>query len=132
MSQRKKNKISTDGSAADLGNNPFGGLDLGGLPEGPKAPTTIHKPKKAKAKSKGRVEVRREKAGRGGKTVTTLREFPSHLPLSELDQLTFDLKKTCACGGTLKGRVVELQGDVRARVLEELEKRGFKPVQAGG
>ncbi|MEN8663244.1 MAG: translation initiation factor [Lentimonas sp.] len=132
MSQRKSSKIVTDGSSDTLGSNPFGGLDLGRLPDDPRKPTTIHKPKKAKSVSKGRVEIRREKAGRGGKTVTTLKEFASNIPLGELDKLTFELKKTCACGGTLKGRVVELQGDVCDRVMQELEKRGFRPVRSGG
>ncbi len=132
MSQRKSSKIVTDGKGADFGSNPFGGLDLGGLPEAPKKPSTIHKPKKAKSTSKGRVEVRREKAGRGGKTVTTLKEFASSIPLAELEKLTFELKKTCACGGTLKGRVVELQGDVCDRVMQELETRNFRPVRSGG
>ena len=132
MSQRKSSKILTDGTAEPLGSHPFGGLDLSGLPDAPKKPTTIHKPKKTKPLSKGRVEVRREKAGRGGKTVTTLREFASNIPLRDLEALTFELKKTCACGGTLKVRVVELQGDVVDRVLKELEKRNFRPVRAGG
>ena len=132
MSQRKSSKISTAGDDQSLGSNPFGGLDLGGLPDGSPKPTTIHKPKKMKPASKGRVEVRREKAGRGGKTVTTLREFAANIPLKELEALTFELKKTCACGGTLKARVVELQGDVVNRVLKELEKRHFRPVKAGG
>ena len=131
MSQRSKNKISTDG-AGELGNNPFGGLELGGLPSGPANLPVPPQKKAAKPKSKGRVELRREKAGRGGKTVTTLREFATHIPLRELDALTFDLKKVCACGGTLKGRVIELQGDVCERVMAELEKRGYKPVRAGG
>jgi translation initiation factor 1 len=130
MSQRKK--IATDGSDHALGNDAFGGLSTEGLPEGPPKPTTIHKPKSKKPSSKGRVEVRREKAGRGGKTVTTLKEFSTNIPLNELAKLTFDLKKTCACGGTLKGRVVELQGDVCDRVLKELEARNFRPVRAGG
>ena len=132
MSKRSKSKISTDGSGNAFGNNPFGGLDTGGLPSGP-TPAQM-RPAKAekKAKSKGRVEVRREKAGRGGKTVTTLKEFPMHIPLKELEAMTFNLKKTCACGGTLKGRVIELQGDVCDRVIGELEKLGYKPVRAGG
>lgn len=132
MKKRKSSKITTDGNRESLASNPFEGIDLGGLPEGPKRPTTIHKPKKAKSTSKGRVEVRREKAGRGGKTVTTLKEFAANIPLRELDELKFELKKTCACGGTLKGRVVELQGDVCTRVMQELEKRGFRPVRSGG
>ncbi|MGB0413954.1 MAG: translation initiation factor [Coraliomargarita sp.] len=125
-----KQKISTDGGDS-LGENPFGALNLGGLPAGP-AKTEPAKAGKAKAAKRGRVEVRREKAGRGGKTVTTLKAFATHTPLKDLEALTFDLKKTCACGGTLKGRDIELQGDVVERVLEELTKRGFQPVRSGG
>lgn len=128
---RSSKKIATDGSG-DLGNNPFGGLDATELPAGPQPAAQSARAKPKAAKSKGRVEVRREKAGRGGKTVTTLREFPTHIPLGELDRLTFELKKSCACGGTLKGRVLELQGDVRERVFAELTQRGYRPVQAGG
>ena len=125
-----KQKISTDGGDS-LGENPFGALSLGGLPAGP-AKTQPAKAGKAKPAKRGRVEVRREKAGRGGKTVTTLKAFATHTPLKDLEALTFDLKKTCACGGTLKGRDIELQGDVVNRVLEELTKRGFQPVRSGG
>lgn len=135
MSHRKKDKISTGGGDS-LGANPFAGLDASGLPSGenkPRPSKPAHKPAAKKSKkSKGRVEVRREKAGRGGKTVTTLREFPTHIPLPTLEAMTFDLKKTCACGGTLKGRVVELQGDVRDRVCAELAARGYQAVRAGG
>ena len=123
----KKHKINTGGGDA-LGANPFTTLDGAGFPDGeirPRAPST-------QKKSKGRVEVRREKAGRGGKTVTTLKEFPSHIPLSTLVAMTFELKKICACGGTLKGRVVELQGDVCDRVSAELKLRGYQAVRAGG
>lgn len=130
MSQRSK--ISTEGGAS-FGANPFAGLDGAGLPEGEIKPKTPSRQKNtAKKKSKGRVEVRREKVGRGGKTVTTLKEFPSHIPLSTLDAMTFELKKICACGGTLKGRIVELQGDVCDRVCAELNARGYQAVRAGG
>ncbi|MEM8867057.1 MAG: translation initiation factor [Verrucomicrobiota bacterium] len=130
MSKRAKGKLSMDGGG-DLQSNPFDALSTEGLSK--KAPPVASTaPKKVKPKSKGRVEVRREKAGRGGKTVTTLREFPTHLPLKELEAMTFELKKTCACGGTLKGRAIELQGDVVDRVIAQLEKRLFKPVRAGG
>lgn len=129
MSKQSKNKISTDGGQDGFGSDAFGALNLGGLPSGPSAEQMQ---RKQTPKSKGRVEVRREKAGRGGKTVTTLKEFPSHIPLKDLEAMTFKLKKTCACGGTLKGRVIELQGDVCDRVIAELEKLGYKPVRAGG
>lgn len=132
MSRARKAKISTQGGSDALQSNPFGDLQVDGLAPASSAPVIPAKPQVRKPKSKGRVEVRREKAGRGGKTVTTLREFPTHLPVQELEALSFDLKKTCACGGTLKGRVLELQGDVCERVIAELEKLGFKPVRAGG
>ena len=132
MSKRSKSKISTDGADSALANNPFGALNAGGLPSGPTLEPTRPKAAEKKLKSKGRVEVRREKAGRGGKTVTTLREFPSCIPLKELEAMTFKFKKSCACGGTLKGRAIELQGDVCDRVMAELEKLGYKPVRAGG
>ena len=128
----RKHKINTGGGDA-LGANPFTALDEAGFPEDEIKPRTPSPQKGyAQKKSKGRVEVRREKAGRGGKTVTTLKEFPSHIPLSTLLAITFELKKTCACGGTLKDRVVELQGDVCDRVCEELKLRGYQAVRAGG
>ena len=125
-----KQKISTDGGEG-FGASPFGALELGGLPAGPAKPAPASAGR-AKAVKLGRVEVRREKAGRGGKTVTTLKAFATHTPLKELEALTFELKKGCACGGTLKGRVIELQGDVVERVLDALRQRGFQPVRSGG
>lgn len=126
-------RIDTDGGES-FGSNPFGGLSASGLPEGKpeKAEPAKRAGKAKKPLKKGRVELRREKGGRGGKTVTTLSAFATHLPLSELEKLAFDLKKACACGGTQKGRTIELQGDVRDRAFSELESRGYQPVRAGG
>ena len=132
MSKRSKQKVSTDSADRSLASNPFGALDMGGLPSGPTHEQMRPKRADKKPKSKGRVEVRREKAGRGGKTVTTLKEFSTNIPLKDLEAMTFNLKKTCSCGGTLKGRAIELQGDVCDRVMGELEKLGYKPVRAGG
>ena len=127
----KKYKIGTAGGD-ELGTNPFAALDRSGLHKGEVKPPIFPEQKSVKEKSKGRVEVRREKAGRSGKTVTTLKDFPSHIPLGTLEAITFELKKTCACGGTLKGRVVELQGDVCDRASAELKLRGYQTVRAGG
>ncbi len=132
MSKRSKGKISTDGASEAFASNPFEALNSGGLPSGPTSEQMRPQRAEKLPKSKGRVEVRREKAGRGGKTVTTLREFPNCIPLKELEAMTFNFKKTCACGGALKGRAIELQGDVCVLVIGELEKLGYKPVRAGG
>ena len=98
----------------------------------PKANSKTADKKTSLKKPKGRVEVRREKAGRGGKTVTTLKAFPKHIPLKTLELMTFEFKKQCACGGTLKDRAIELQGDVCDQVCDKLTADGFQPVRAGG
>ena len=131
MSRKSSKKLSL-GGGMELGTNPFANLESSGLSK-----ASIPRPPKAKPSTivpvnHGRVEIRREKAGRGGKTVTTLSAFATHHTLADLDRLLQALKKICACGGTLKGRVIEPQGDFCDRVLSELAKRGFKPVRAGG
>jgi len=43
----------------------------------------------------------------------------------DLKDLTKRLKNTCACGGTAKDGIVELQGDHKAKVKETLIQLGF-------
>jgi translation initiation factor 1 len=43
-----------------------------------------------------------------------------------LDKLLSDLKSKCACGGTIKQGVIELQGDHAKKVQKTLEEMGFK------
>lgn len=76
------------------------------------------------------VRIRREKAGRGGKTVTTV----SGLPGTEADlaALLKVLKQLCGSGGSIEGRIVELQGDHRERVRVRLEALGHRVLLAGG
>ncbi len=78
----------------------------------------------------GRVKVRREVAGRRGKTVTTV----SGVPLDDagLRELAGRLKKRCGVGGSAKGGVIELQGDQRDVVVEVLRGEGYEVVLAGG
>ena len=132
MSERGKSKVSTEGGAG-LSSDAFASLDSGGLPKGPGRPQEGDPGRAGRAGGgKGRVEVRREKAGRGGKTVTTLSAFAASVPMRDLDELTRRLKKKHACGGVLKGRVVELQGDLAEPVMEALSTLGYRPVRAGG
>ncbi|HEX4691394.1 MAG TPA: stress response translation initiation inhibitor YciH, partial [Solirubrobacteraceae bacterium] len=78
----------------------------------------------------GRVKVRREVAGRRGKTVTTV----SGVPLDDagLRELAGRLKKRCGVGGSAKDGVIELQGDHRDAVVEVLRGDGYDVVLAGG
>ncbi len=81
-------------------------------------------------KGDGYIRIRRETAGRNGKGVTTLSGFD--LLDAELNMLAKELKQCCGTGGTVKNRVLEIQGDQREKLKAELEKRGFKVKLAGG
>lgn len=78
----------------------------------------------------GVVRIRRETSGRKGKGVTTVEGIP--LPAEELKRLAKTLKTRCGSGGSIKAGVVEIQGDHRARLKEELEARGYRVKLAGG
>ena len=70
------------------------------------------------------IVLRIEKKGRGGKTVTVLSGFTHDQ--AYLENLAARLKRVCGTGGTLKERVVEIQGDFRPRVREILLADGFQ------
>ncbi len=78
----------------------------------------------------GIARIRREKGGRGGKTVTTITGIPLAEPA--LKELATTLKKRCGTGGTVRDGIIEIQGDHRDALKQELEKRGFKVKLAGG
>lgn len=78
----------------------------------------------------GVVRLFRERAGRKGRGVTLVVGLPDDAAL--LRELATSLKKLCACGGTLRGDVIELQGDVREIVLPRLESLGYRVKLAGG
>ena len=102
------------------------------MPQGPDLASDLKQVAEKEIKSKGRVDVIREKSGRAGKTVTVLREFPANISNEELEVIALKLKKHCACGGSLKERAIELQGDVCEQVMRELQKLKFRPVRCGG
>lgn len=77
----------------------------------------------------GVVRVGRESKGRKGKTVTLV----SGLALNEetIHDLLSTLKRLCGAGGAFKEGVIEIQGDHRDAVIEELKKRGFTVKKVG-
>lgn len=132
-------KVPTDGGQS-LGQNPFGALSGAGLPMAPKsaleqAARQLAKPAAAptaaKTKDRGRVEIRRETGGRGGKTVTTASGFVG-IGQPEKEQLAKKMRAACGCGGTVKDGQIEIQGDQRETVARILMEAGFRPVFAGG
>lgn len=76
------------------------------------------------------VKVRRETAGRGGKTVTAIFELPANEDYFK--QLTSKLKSLCGSGGAYKEGRIEIQGDHREKVKKFLEGLGFGVKLAGG
>ena len=88
-------------------------------------------PAKPARKSRGRVDIIREKAGRGGKTVTVVANFTG-IGLPEKAQLAKAMQKACGTGGTVKNGRIEIQGDKRNEVAKILAEANFQPVFAGG
>jgi translation initiation factor 1 len=125
--------IPTDGGPG-FGHNPFASLSAEGLPaasENPppdSAPPSALKPAK---KNRGRVDILRVKAGRGGKTVTVVKNFVG-IGLPEKEQLAKAMQKACGTGGTVKNGQIEIQGDKREEVARILSEANFRPVFAGG
>lgn len=76
------------------------------------------------------VRVSRETKGRKGKGVTNITGLP--LNDDQLRSLAKELKQKCGSGGTAKSGVIEIQGDHRDILLEELKARGYKAKRSGG
>ena len=114
--------------------NPFGSLSSKDLPaESPLSQPGADPRREAEPvrKSRGRVDIVRQKAGRGGKTVTVVKSFVG-IGLPEKELLAKKMMKACGTGGTVKNGQIEIQGDKRAEVAEILKEAGFRPVFAGG
>ena len=130
-----KKHIPTDGGPS-LSHNPFAALSSEGLPAAPEglpsepASPTLPEAKPTK-KNRGRVDIIRQKAGRGGKTVTVVKNFVG-IGLPEKEQLAKAMQKACGTGGTVKDGQIEIQGDKREEVARILTDANFSPVFAGG
>ena len=122
--------IPTDGGPG-LSHNPFAALSSEGLPPAPEnSPANSAPPSPAK-KNRGRLDILRVKAGRGGKTVTVVKNFVG-IGLPEKEQLARAMQKACGTGGTVKNGQIEIQGDQRAEAARILTEANFHPVLAGG
>ncbi len=119
--------------------NPFDALTrLENLPTGPETPlsSTPSIPEKTsqrgqKNQNRGRVDIVRQTAHRGGKGVTIAKNFIG-IGLPEKQALAKLMQKSCGVGGTVKDGCIEIQGDKRDEMKRILTEAGFKPVFAGG
>ena len=81
-------------------------------------------------KGDGTVRVGLETKGRQGKGVTIISGVP--VSSDELKVLAKKLKQKCGCGGTVKDSVIEIQGDHRDMLIEELKVSGYRVKRSGG
>ena len=88
------------------------------------------RPAPAPAGGGGGIRVGRETKGRKGKGVTVISGLP--LAGTALESLASELKKRCGCGGTVKDGKIEIQGEHRELLLQELQQRGFSAKRSGG
>jgi translation initiation factor 1 len=77
------------------------------------------------------VNIVRQTAHRGGKTVTVISGFLG-ISLAEKEALAKEMQQSCGAGGTVKNGRIEVQGDQRKTVARILTSAGFRPVFAGG
>src|SRR5437763_10813798 len=96
----------------------------------PAARSNRTEPKQLSVPRDGVVRLLRDRKSRGGKTVTLITGLNGSP--AALAALASDLKRLCGTGGTLRGDVVEIQGDHRDRLRAELERRGYTVKVAGG
>lgn len=133
---KNKDRIPTHQNQSPLDNNPFANLDISNINLTDERLLPAQKPSIPLSQSstsiplkKGRVDLRREKAGRGGKTVTVLEGITN--PDDRRDLLK-SLQKLCGCGGTIKGDAIEIQGDKRDEMEQALKDQGYRVVLSGG
>lgn len=75
------------------------------------------------------IRISRESKGRKGKGVTLIKGCQGSE--AELKKLAKRLKALCGSGGTVKGGVIEIQGDHREQLQLEMEKH-FSDVKLSG
>lgn len=136
---RSKKRIDTSGGDGLAADNPFGALSGAGLPDAPATPepspgaagSRAERRRAAKSGPLPRLDLRRLKAGKGGKTVTEISGFIG-VSAADLDRMAKDLKARCGVGGAVKSGAIEIQGDKRDVLKPLLEERGYRVVLSGG
>jgi translation initiation factor 1 len=129
---KKQNRIPA-GPEPIVWTSPFAALKNVGLPPVPEVQPAVA-PRDASPiapkKNRGRVDIIRQTAHRGGKTVTVVTGIG--IGLAEKKTLAKEIQKACGAGGTVKEGRIEIQGDQREVAARILTNAGFRPVFAGG
>lgn len=138
MGKRKPREPQTEPAPAAPFNPAFAGLEafrakLGSSeePEMETLPTPEGEPdSEPSLKASGKLVVRKERKGRGGKTVTRIDGFPAE-SIDSLNELARTLAKALGCGASVEDGAILLQGSQSQRTAEWLRGAGFKRVIVG-
>lgn len=76
------------------------------------------------------LRVHLDRKNRGGKTATLVKNFIGSE--SDLNDLGKALKSACGVGGSVKDGEIIIQGEKREKVMQILEKKGYKVKRVGG
>jgi translation initiation factor 1 len=127
---RPKDKLPLAPQASSPFNNPFAGLTGVSAPQVPEAPPPEAPPAAVERPDDlsdvPRATVRRERKGRGGKTVTLVQHLG--LPAERLAALAKALRQALGCGASVEGEEVVVQGDQVDRVVVFLQKHGVRRI----
>lgn len=130
---RKRVEVVPSGGSESLSHTPF--ATLAGRIEVPaapapaliEAPDSKARPPAGALRLEGKLVVRRETKGRGGKSATRV----SGLPTDALDDLAARMKKALGCGALVENGDLLLLGSVQDRAIEWLAREGPHPVIKG-
>jgi len=129
----RKPRISTTG-APPLSANPFAALHgaLGDLPPGETIPPELD-PEPAAPEAppllRGKLVLRRETKGRGGKTATVIEGL--QLPEPALQAMAQQLRRHLGCGAHVEGATIVLSGAQTERVRDWLSAQGATRIVIG-
>ncbi|HCP07445.1 MAG TPA: translation initiation factor [Synergistaceae bacterium] len=79
----------------------------------------------------GKIVLRVQRKGRGGKTVTVLSTPGGGLVPASLEPLAKDIRKALGCGARVEDGTVVIQGDNSERAEKWLLQRGARQVVRG-
>ena len=77
----------------------------------------------------GKLVLRRERKGHGGKTVTIVSGLA--LPAARLELIAREMRKGLGCGSTVEGNTLMLLGDIAPRAEDWLRKHGATKIVIG-